>query len=31
VGTDRKNPEEVEQAIMRALSQRYKSSDAGGL
>ena len=31
VNTNRKNPEEVEQAIMRALSQRYKSSDAGGL
>lgn len=31
VGTDRQNPEEVGQAIMRALSHRYKSSDVGGL
>lgn len=31
VDTDRKNPEEVGQAIMRVLSQRYKSSDTGGL
>ena len=31
VDTDRQNLEEVGQAIMRALSQRYKSSDTGGL
>ena len=31
VDTDRQNPEEVGQAIMRALSQRDKSNDAGGL
>lgn len=31
VDTDRQNPEEVGQAIMRALSQKYKSSDAGDL
>ena len=30
VDTDRKNPEEVGQMIMRALSQRYKNSDEGG-
>ncbi|MBC8176041.1 MAG: shikimate kinase [Deltaproteobacteria bacterium] len=30
VDTDGQNPEEMAQAIMRALSQRYKNSDEGG-
>jgi len=30
VDTDRKNPEEVEQAIMKAFSHRYKSHLGGG-